>query len=535
MNKHELISSGLPRHRAALAVVAVLVLGACTTPALEVQQDEGELYGLGSVATRWPNGIVPVCWQNENDHPELQARARVILKAMWSRAANITFNFGSCASLPANHVTVVFSTVPGFRGNASGLGYGARTVTLLGDDTGALTHFRYEVIHEFGHALGFAHEMKRPDNWDGDVAKQCGVAVTDPDYGNYAALPGGINLTATYDANSVMNYCNPLGFPTVLSAGDIAGARRADAYGPPAPARTSDILWRNVTTGEVTEWIMANGTVLGSEIHLYTEPGEWQIQGAGDFNGDGTSDILWRNVNTGEVTEWIMANGTVLGSEIHLYTEPGEWQIQGIGDFNGDGTSDILWHNVNTGEFTEWIMVNGTVLGSEIHLYTEPAQWHVQGIGDLNGDGTSDILWRNVITGEVTEWIMANGMVAGTELHLPTRPLAWQIQGIGDFNSDGTSDILWHNVNTGQFEEWILANGTRGSQIPLFTEPAEWHVQGIGDFNGDGTSDVLWRNVNTGEFTEWIMANGTVVGPEIHLYTEPAEWQVQGIGDFNGR
>src|SRR5262249_10131407 len=72
------------------------------------------------------------------------------------------------------------------------------------------------------------------------------------------------------------------------------------------------------------------------------------------------SDILWRNVSAGEFTEWLMANGQV-GAVIWLYTEPAEWQVQGIGDFNGDGTSDILWRNVNTGEFTEWLMANGQV------------------------------------------------------------------------------------------------------------------------------------------------------------------------------
>ena len=147
--------------------------------------------------------------------------------------------------------------------------------------------------------------------------------------------------------------------------------------------RTSDILWHNVNTGEFSEWIMSNGQV-GASIPLYTEPLEWQVQGIGDFNGDGTSDVLWRNVNTGEFAEWIMSNGQVVAPAIQLFTEPPEWQVQGIGDFNGDGTSDILWHNVNTGEFAEWLMVDGNVAAS-IPLYTEPLEWQVHGIGDFNG------------------------------------------------------------------------------------------------------------------------------------------------------
>ena len=246
-----------------------------------------------------------------------------------------------------------------------------------------------------------------------------------------------------------------------------------------------------------------------------------------------TSDILWHNVATGEFAEWIMANGQVAAS-IPLYTEPAEWQVQGIGDFNGDGTSDVLWRNVNTGEFTEWFMANGQVVAPEVHLFAEPAEWQVQGIGDFNGDGTSDILWRNVNTGEFAEWLMTFGHV-GASIPLYTEPAEWRVQGIGDFNGDGSSDILWRNVNTGQFAEWLMVDGHVGTAITLYTEPAEWQVQGIGDFNGDGTSDVLWRNVNTGELTEWLMANGQVVAPEVHLFAEPAQWQVQGIGDLDGR
>src|SRR5262249_6901020 len=140
--------------------------------------------------------------------------------------------FGACGT--GNQVAVAFSnpTTDGtnFRGNTSPLGYGTPVVKLVSDDPSpSLTHFKYEVIHEFGHALGFAHEMQRPDNWVGDTPLQC--RPTRGDTGTYASAPGGIYLTATYDPNSVMNYCTPAGYPTQLSVGDILGASRVTAYG----------------------------------------------------------------------------------------------------------------------------------------------------------------------------------------------------------------------------------------------------------------------------------------------------------------
>jgi hypothetical protein len=77
-----------------------------------------------------------------------------------------------------------------------------------------------------------------------------------------------------------------------------------------------------------------------------------------------------------------MVNGQV-GAALELFAEPAEWQVQGTGDFNGDGTSDILWHNVNTGMFSEWLMVNGQV-GTALELFAEPAEWQIQRVGDFN-------------------------------------------------------------------------------------------------------------------------------------------------------
>ena len=73
-----------------------------------------------------------------------------------------------------------------------------------------------------------------------------------------------------------------------------------------------------------------NGTVLASGGAVATLPAVWQIQGTGDFNGDGKSDILWRNTTSGEVDIWHM-NGTTLASGGAVAFLPADWQIQGHG------------------------------------------------------------------------------------------------------------------------------------------------------------------------------------------------------------
>ncbi|MEO8552300.1 MAG: tachylectin-related carbohydrate-binding protein, partial [Kofleriaceae bacterium] len=226
-------------------MAGLLLLASIAACAIEDETTEStqDLYGLGFAARSWGDAsgaIVPVCWVSSDEHIDLQIRVREILRETWESYSNISFigpdpslPFGGvwppCSEAPPGpRVEVTFSEAADYRGMTIPIEDGV-SVTLISDRALAENYrrFRYEVIHEFGHALGFTHEQQRPDNWPDGSAIQCGASSDSNDYGNYAPILGGINWTSAYDVNSVMNYCGPTVFPQDLSLGDINGVRAA--------------------------------------------------------------------------------------------------------------------------------------------------------------------------------------------------------------------------------------------------------------------------------------------------------------------
>ncbi|KJU84002.1 conserved hypothetical protein, secreted [Candidatus Magnetobacterium bavaricum] len=169
----------------------------------------------------------------------------------------------------------------------------------------------------------------------------------------------------------------------------------------------TDILFYNESTGMVYIWLMSGRYISSSS----DSPGivgdkNWQIKGTGDFNGDGKRDILWQNISNGEVYIWLMD-----GAKIKSGGSPGtvsdkNWQIKGIGDFNGDGKSDILWQNTSSGMLYIWFMSDTKPMHSSSPGTVGDKNWQIKSIGYFNGDIMSDILWQNISGGDLYIWLM---------------------------------------------------------------------------------------------------------------------------------
>ena len=95
---------------------------------------------------------------------------------------------------------------------------------------------------------------------------------------------------------------------------------------------------------------------------------DWMVSGVGDFNNDGKADIVWRNVSTGDVRVWLMNGRTITAKTIVQRVADPIWRMTCVGDFNGDGKSDILWRNVSTGDNAIWLMNGAAVSGSPVFI-----------------------------------------------------------------------------------------------------------------------------------------------------------------------
>src|SRR5262249_22318110 len=85
-----------------------------------------------------------------------------------------------------------------------------------------------------------------------------------------------------------------------------------------------------------------------AQFQIAVRGADWIVDATADFNHNGTSDILVHHDVGGQRTlEVMVMNNNAVVANTTIGVNGTNWQADGTGDFNHEGTPDVLQHHIN--------------------------------------------------------------------------------------------------------------------------------------------------------------------------------------------
>jgi len=486
-----------------------VILGAATVLACTAASgcidapDDGDEAAYSSVddesyiltTSAWPmsSGVanIPVCWETAGFATE-KDWVRSIVESSYDAQPFFHINltgWGTCASGSSGIRILISDTTTSNWPAVSALGR-----SLDGVSNGMLLNFTFNnwgtsacssasageaarrdciediAMHEFGHALGLAHEQNRGD--------KPGSCTDSPQGGNGDVYVG------NFDQGSIMAYCNPTwnndGF---LSQGDVAGLARMYGGG-------GDVFVGASTGG---------GFSSGLAEHDWFCVGD-EVCKTGDFDGDGRQDLVTFTRGTSGDAYVALSTGTGFngwGWKWHDNFCVGD-QVCLTGDFNGDGRDDLAAFTRGSTADVYVALSTGSSFAPTVTKWHDwfAAYSETPAVGDFNGDGRDDIAtFTGGSSADVYVALSTGYSFSGTGAKWHDWFAAGtEVPAVGDFNGDGRDDIV--TFTRGSTADVYVALSTGSA----FSGSAwKWHdwfaayseTPAVGDIDGDGRDDIV--------------------------------------------